>query len=190
MYKMINIKNFLYLDVCVAQMPGMIANQIHELSNEIYLSINLIVSKYWKKTDTYYRQLILNAINKGLWEQDVMNELVDSVQVLNMDIADSITAVVEQYNMLNKLKQSLLNCQAVFGSELVEQELTLTEKIWNAILISFKLSNPINLQDEEYQQNGFMGRYLFELKSDIQSEMYSRVYELARSIYEDLAFSN
>jgi hypothetical protein len=170
-------------------MPGMIANQIHELSNEIYLSVNLIVSKYWKKTDTYYRQLVLNAINKGLWEQDVMNELVNSVQVLNMDISDRITETVDQFNMLNRLKKSLLNCQSIFGGELpAEAELSLSEKIWNAILFSFSLSNPIT-NDNEIQQKGFMGRYVFELRSDIQSEMYSRVYELARSIYEDLAFS-
>lgn len=182
-------------DVCVAQMPGMIANQIHELSNEIYTSVDSIVSQYWKISDHAYRQLLLNAIHQGLDEQEVMEELTNALEILNMDITDRITQTVDGFQILNKLKQALVNCQSMFAKEEAattteqdDKETTLTEKIWHAILVSFSLSNPL-VEESNLEQSGFMGRYVFELKSDIQSEMYSRVYELARSIYEDLAFS-
>lgn len=171
-------------------MPGMIANQIHELSNQIYSSIDLIVSKNWKNSDEYYRKIILNAIDKGLWEQDILDELIQTLEILNMDITDHITKTVDQFNMLNKLKDALEHCQAIFGQQKIEQETstTLIEKIWSALLVSFSLSN--DLSNNEPRQNGFMGKYIFELRADIQSELYSRVYELARSVYEDLAFSS
>lgn len=172
-------------------MPGMIANQIHELSNEIYTSVDSIVNQFWKTADNSYRQLLLDSINNGLDEQEVLDELVNSLEVINMDITDSITNTVDQFQMLQKLKQSLLNCQSVFDQEVEQEtveETTLTEKLWHAVLVSFSLSNPI--ESNNLEQHSFMGKYIFELKSDIQAEMYSRVYELARSIYEDLSFSS
>ena len=48
-------------------MPGMIANQIHELSNAIYSSVDALVSEFWITSDIEYRQLILDAIHKGYW---------------------------------------------------------------------------------------------------------------------------
>lgn len=182
-------------DVCVAQMPGMIANQIHELSNEIYTSVDSTVTQFWKTTDQTYREFLLNAINNGLDEQEVMDELTDALEILNMDITDRIVQTVDQYQMLNKLKQALVGCQSVFSNEndqelkdATDNETPLSEKIWHAVLVSFNLSNP-NME-VDLKQKGFMGKYILELKSDIQSEMYSRVYELARNIYEDLAFSS
>ncbi|CAO3656059.1 unnamed protein product [Mucor hiemalis] len=182
-------------DVCVAQMPGMIANQIHELSNEIYTSVDSTVTQFWKTTDQAYRQFLLDAINNGLDEQEVMDELTDALEILNMDITDRITQTVDQFQMLLKLKQALVTCQSVFSAdnnqelkEATDNETPLSEKIWHAVLVSFSLSNP--KMEVNLEQSGFMGKYIRELKSDIQSEMYSRVYELARSIYEDLAFSS
>lgn len=168
-------------------MPGMIANQIHELSNQIYSSIDLIVAKNWKNSDEYYRQTILNAIEKGLYEQDILEALLEIIESINMDIADQIAQTIDQFNMLNKLKDSLDHCQAIFGQEPMEQDsVNFADKIWSALLVSLSRSNNSN----EPRQNGFMGKYIFELRSDIQSELYARVYELARGVYEDLAYTS
>ncbi|CAO3606848.1 unnamed protein product [Mucor fragilis] len=183
-------------DVCVAQMPGMIANQIHELSNELYSSVDAIVSEFWTTADIEYRQLILNAINKGLWEQEVMDELVASLELLNMDIADHIIAAIDRFDILYKVKMALKSCQSIFDEEnnpfaAEDEEETLTEKIWTAILVSFtSTSSQASSGVREAPQHGFLNRYIFELTSDLQSELYSRVYELARSVYEDLAFGS
>ncbi|KAI8636425.1 hypothetical protein BD408DRAFT_426125 [Parasitella parasitica] len=180
-------------DVCVAQMPGMIANQIHELSNEIYSSVDAIVSELWTTADIEYRQIILNAINKGHWEQEVMDELVASLELLNMDIADRVIAAVDRFDILYKVKLALKSCQSIFDQENNpfaaedQEEETLTEKIWTAILVSFtSKSGQESIKQEP--QHGFLNRYIFELTSDLQSELYSRVFELAKGVYEDLAF--
>lgn len=186
---------FLPTDVCVAQMPGMIANQIHELSNVIYSSVDAIVSESWTTSDIEYRQLILDAIHKGYWEQEVMDELVTSLELLNMDIADHIIAAVDKFDILYKVKMALKSCQSIFDQEnnpfadTEAEEETLTEKIWTSILVSFtSKSGQESSFIREEPQHGFLNRYIFELTSDLQSELYSRVYELARSVYEDLAF--
>lgn len=166
-------------------MPGMIANQIHELSNQIYSSVDMIVTKNWKKSDEYYRQIIVGSIGKGLYEQDILEALHQALETLNMDITDHITKTIDQFQMLNKLKDALEHCQAVFGQQEIEEETnTFANKIWSAVWVSLSLSN-----EYEPRQNGFMGKYVFELRADIQSELYSRVDELARGVYEDLAFS-
>ncbi|KAI9360654.1 hypothetical protein BD770DRAFT_441966 [Pilaira anomala] len=175
-------------DVCVAQMPGMIANQIHELSNQIYARIESVVLNKWKKSDTYYREIIVNSIDKGLWEQDILDDLIQSIEMLNMNIADHIVEAIDEFNMLGKLKQSLKHCQDIF-SERTEQDhvsTSLSESLWKAVLVSLHLSNP----NPEPKKTGFMGKYVFDLRTDLQSEMYSRVYELATGIFEDLAYSN
>lgn len=179
-------------DVCVAQLPGMIANQIHELSNQIYARIESVVSNQWKKSDTYYREIIVNSIDKGLWEQDILDDLIQSLEMLNMNIADHIVAAIDEFNMLGKLKQSLNHCQDIFSerssSSSTEQDhvSSLSESLWNAVLVSLHLSNP----NPEPKKTGFMGKYVFDLRTDLQTEMYSRVYELANGIFEDLAYSN
>lgn len=179
---------YLCLDVCVAQMPGMIANHIHELSNQIYSSVESVVSDKWNKKDTYYRDIIVAAIDKGLWEQDILDELIHELEILNMDITDAIVSTLDRFNMLQKLKVSLNQCQLMFdeNTKPVDTLSTLTETLWNAVLVSLSLSNPNNV---EPKKSGFMGKYVFDLRTDIQSEMYSRVYELSRNIFEDLAFS-
>jgi hypothetical protein len=175
-------------------MPGMIANQIHELSNELYSSVDPIVSKYWTTTDMEYRQLILNAISQGHWEQDVLDELVNSLELLNMDIADHIIASVDRFNLLAKMKSALESCQSVFDQEqnidtTKEEEATLTEKIWTALLVSFNQpAGTSSILSTEPPQHGFLNRFIFELTSDLEAELYARVYELARAVYEDLAF--
>jgi hypothetical protein len=171
-------------------MPGMIANQIHELSNELYSSVDAIVTQYWTTTDMEYRQLILNAVSQGYWEQDVLDELVSSLELLNMDIADRIIAVVDRFNLLAKMKSALLSCQSVFDQETKSiEESTLTEKIWTALLVSFNQpAGTSSILSTEAPQKGFLNRFLFELTSELQAELYARVYELARGVYEDLAF--
>ncbi|KAI9247896.1 hypothetical protein EDC94DRAFT_589608 [Helicostylum pulchrum] len=175
-------------DVCVAQMPGMIANHIHELSNQIYSSVESVVSDKWNKKDSYYRDVVVSAIDKGLWEQDILDELIHELEILNMDITDAIIFTLDRFNMLQKLKVSLNQCQLMFDEDTkpVDTLSTLTENLWNAVLVSLSLSNPNHV---EPKKSGFMGKYVFDLRTDIQSEMYSRVYELSRSIFEDLAFS-
>ena len=176
-------------------MPGMIANQIHELSNELYSSVDTIVSEFWTTSDIEYRQLILDAIHKGYWEQEVMDEIVASLELLNMDIADHVIAAVDRFDILYKVKMALKSCQSIFdqennpfaNTEGVEE--TLTEKIWTSILVSFtSKSSQESSSIRQEPQHGFLNRYIFELTSDLQAELYSRVYELARSVYEDLAF--
>ncbi|KAG2209150.1 hypothetical protein INT47_005442 [Mucor saturninus] len=173
-------------DVCVAQMPGMIANQIHELSNQIYSSIDLIVTQHWKRSDEYYRQTILKAIEKGLYEQDILELLYEIMEGVNTDITDHIAHTIDEFHMLKKLKDGLDHCQAIFGQEAEKDTETFADKIWNALLLSLSRSDSNN----EPRQNGFMGKYVFELRADIQSELYSRLYELARAVYEDLAFTS
>lgn len=175
-------------------MPGMIANQIHELSNELYSSVDAIVTEYWTTTDMEYRQLVLNAVGQGYWEQDVLDELVNSLEILNMDIADQLIAAIDRFNLLNKMESALLSCQSVFDKEDLDatnekEEATLTEKIWSALLISFNQpAGTSSTLSGEPPRQGFLNRFIFELTSDLQAELYARVYELARGVYEDLAF--
>ena len=124
-----------------------------------------------------------------------MDELVTSLELLNMDIADHIIAAVDKFDILYKVKMALKSCQSIFDQEnnpfadAEAEEETLTEKIWTSILVSFTSKSgqePSFIREEP--QHGFLNRYIFELTSDLQSELYSRVYELARSVYEDLAF--
>ncbi|KAI8071137.1 uncharacterized protein B0P05DRAFT_549743 [Gilbertella persicaria] len=171
-------------DVCVAQMPGMIANQIHEFSHALYSQVDTIVTDVWKTTDTELRQMILHAINQGSWEQDVLDEIVSSVEFINMEISDRLVAIAHQFDFLGKIRAALLNCQAIFDPHTTSAPQTLTEKIWTAILISFR--NPGAFEPNTH---GFLNRYIFDLISDLQGELYGRTIELATSIYEDLAFN-
>ncbi|KAI9476579.1 MAG: hypothetical protein EXX96DRAFT_577643 [Benjaminiella poitrasii] len=188
-------------DICVAQLPGMIANQIHELSNEIYSSIDTIINKFWTKSDMEYRQLILKSINKGDGEQEIVDELITFLEIINVDIADDIIAVVDRYDMYSRIRSALQTCQSVFDKEgnrmvnTVQQESSsLTEKIWTSLLVSLKQSLPgasaASNSSNGSSRQGFLNVYVTELTSDLQSELYGRVYELARGIYEDLASSS
>ncbi|OBZ89518.1 hypothetical protein A0J61_02419 [Choanephora cucurbitarum] len=174
-------------DVCVAQMPGMIATQIHELSNTLYAQVDAIVLDSWRASDTEIRQLILNAINQGSWEQDVLDELADHLEMVNMEIADRLLNVVHEFDFLDKIKWSLVKCQAVFDAP-SQPANSLTEKIWTAILVSLR-NEPLSEDRITSSGHGLLNRYLSELVLDLQGELYGRTFELATSIYEDLAFN-
>ncbi|KAI7901342.1 uncharacterized protein BX663DRAFT_514166 [Cokeromyces recurvatus] len=183
------------LDTCVAQMPGMIANQIHELNNVLYSSIDQITNKFWTKTDLEYRQFIINSIHKSNGEEtQVIDELIDSLEMANTDIADGLIAIVDRFDLLSRIKKSLQQCQSVFNLEQDGQQIksSFTDKVLLVLLEAYKqtLTDDMNSNSEEVQEEGFLNIYLDELISSLQSELYNRVYELARGIYEDLAFNN
>ncbi|KAI8366133.1 hypothetical protein BD560DRAFT_401206 [Blakeslea trispora] len=176
-------------DVCVAQMPGMIANQIHELSNALYTQADAIVLDVWSATDTELRQLIINAIHLGSWEQDVLDELANHVEMVNMEIADRLLKVVHEFEFLNKMRWSLVKCQNMFDSTTSQpSSSSLPEKIWTAILVSLR-NDPFGEDLIASSGHGLLNRYLSELIVDLQGELYGRTFELASSIYEDLAFN-
>ncbi|KAI8982483.1 hypothetical protein BDF20DRAFT_912637 [Mycotypha africana] len=190
-------------DVCVAQMPGIIANYIHELTNDIYSSIEGIISSHWKKSDIEYRRLVLDAVTSHLNkndEQHVLTELMGSLEIINMEIADQLLFVVEQFDLFGKMSDALKSCQSLFSDTVDDQRQEevkkegktagFISKIWNAFLVSVTQSATMTSNRFDTRNNhGLLSKYILELRIDLQSELFSRVYELARNIYEDLAFS-
>lgn len=168
-------------------MPGMIANLVHELGNELYSSIERTVSSLWTPTDQEMTRVIKDAINKGYRENQIIDELGDALEILNMDIADEIMAVFQRFDILSKMKSSLEFCHSAFESNTAIDS-KFTEKVWSAVLLSFNQPPTISIYTVKNDHpDGFLNSYLKELTSDVQSELYSRVYDLARKLYEDLA---
>lgn len=163
-------------------MPGIIANQVHELSSSIYSSIDQVVTQTWQFKDMDLRQSILEAIrSKGYDEFEVVEDLGHSIEMVNMEIADKMALLVHEFNMAGKVKSALISCQSIFAlEELDDVSPTMKDKF-----ISSSLPTPTSSDNS----NSFLDTYLLQLSTDLQSQLYNQVYSLAKSVYEDLAFS-
>lgn len=146
--------------VCVAQMPGMIANQIHEQSTLVYNQIYPILKRRWLTADNDYHQMISQSVS-----DEVVEDLSDSLELLNMDITDDIIDTLRDFDMIGNIKRSLLNCQSTFSN-------TAISTLWSTAV-------------EKKETKSLLDSYKARLISDLQSQLYSRVYELASSIYQD-----
>ncbi|CAO3701681.1 hypothetical protein G6F70_001668 [Rhizopus microsporus] len=148
------------MQVCVAQMPGMIANQIHEQSSLVYNQIYPILKRRWLTADNDYHQMISQSVS-----DEVVEDLSDSLELLNMDITDDIIDTLRDFDMIGNIKRSLLNCQSTFSN-------TVISTLWSTAV-------------EKKETKSLLDSYKARLISDLQSQLYSRVYELASSIYQD-----
>lgn len=150
-------------------MPGMIANQIHEFSNAVYTSVQTVVGQSWKLSDIELRQSILRAISKGYNEDEVIEDLSHTLEMVNMDMTDKLVRVLEEFDMVQQVRSALVSCQSVFAPETsgsIEKSTTTATK-----------------------DRSFLDTFLLQLTTDLQSQLYNQVSNLAKSVYEDLAFS-
>jgi hypothetical protein len=168
------------IDVCIAQMPGSIANEIHELSKEIYSSVSRIVAEYWTSGDNYYRKVALNSM-----EEDTEEELTAAIEIPNMKITDSIMDVINDFDFISRVKNNVMACQSMFYEEDIYEENSLSQRLWTALLSATKPRHDESLHSTNVNR-GFLYRYLQELTSDLQTQLNGRVYDLASNINEDL----
>lgn len=141
-------------------MPGMIANQIHEQSTLVYNQIYPTLKRRWLTADNDYHQMISQSVS-----DEVVEDLSDSLELLNMDITDDIIDTLRDFDMIGNIKRSLLNCQSTFSN-------TAISTLWSTVV-------------EKKETRSLLDSYKAKLISDLQSQLYSRVYELASSIYQD-----
>ncbi|KAI8874738.1 hypothetical protein K501DRAFT_289660 [Backusella circina FSU 941] len=167
-------------DICIVQMPGSIANEIHELSKEIYSSVSRVVAEYWTSGDNYYRKVVLNSM-----EEEREEELAAAIEISNMKITDSIMDVIDNFDFISRVKNNVMSCQNMLYEEDIYEEDSLTQKLWTAILSATKAKHDESLHSINVNR-GFLYRYLQELTSDLQTQLNGRVYDLASNINEDL----
>jgi hypothetical protein len=161
-------------------MPGMIAYQVHDLSKEIYKSIHPILNEHWTHSDGYYKQSMTSSLNK-------VSALINSLEVTNTQMMDSLIDVIDEFDIMTRLSTQLTTCQAG-----LEENVQFAQRIWSALLVSTnqKQSNRVVVTlTNNMATTGFLTRYIKELVSDMESEMITRLPELALNVYEDLSFS-
>lgn len=88
------------IQVCVAQMPGMIANQIHEQSNVVYNRIYPLLQATWATFDSDFQHL----------------DLANALELLNMQVAEDIIRTLEEFDLLTQVKQTLVDCHSTFDA--------------------------------------------------------------------------
>ncbi|KAI8978047.1 hypothetical protein BDB01DRAFT_800594 [Pilobolus umbonatus] len=176
-------------DVCVAQMPGIIANHIQQLSSQVYSSIYPAVGRIWHFTDNDFRNYLFEAVAMDDMEDtDMADELTSVLEFINMDIGDAIIESITEYDILSVVTQSLLQCQGEYESEDTERVETLSDKLWVALLSS--LPEPvIKSSSSPSARKGFLGQYVARLVHDLNLEMNMGVEVLAKTINRDLKLS-
>ncbi|KAI8885640.1 hypothetical protein K501DRAFT_245616 [Backusella circina FSU 941] len=170
-------------EICIAQMPGMIAYQVHDLSKEVYGSIYTILNEHWTHSDDYYKNSMKSNPNA------VVTALTNSLEVTNTQMMESLINVMDQFDIKARLSTQLMSCQTG-----LEENVQFAQRIWSALLVSTRQKEAHSasvavILTNNIATTGFLSRYVMELVSDMESEMMTRLPELALSVYEDLSYS-
>jgi hypothetical protein len=115
-----------------------------------------------------------------------VSALTNSLEVTNTQMMNSLIDIIDEFDIMTRLSTQFTTCQAG-----LEENVQFAQRIWSALLVSTnqKQSNRVMVTLTNRATTGFLTRYIKELVSDMESEMITRLPELALSVYEDLSFS-
>lgn len=149
---MMNMSNSFTLDSQIVKMPVIIGKRIHEMNTEIYKSVESIVSLYWNTIDT-------------------------SFSSLNAMIAQELIERIDDYDLLNRVKQDILAYDSTSSSLLSWVKRWITNFFSNRIVLSY---------DEEQIEYNFLKQHVSNIKADLLLNLHAQFMDLYTKIQDGI----
>ncbi|CEG76508.1 hypothetical protein RMATCC62417_11398 [Rhizopus microsporus] len=135
----------------IVKMPVIIGKRIHEMNAEIYKSVESIVSLYWNTVDT-------------------------SFSSLNAMIAQELIERIDDYDLLNRVKQDILAYDSTSSlSSWIKHRIT-----------SFFSSRIVPSHDEEQFECNFLKQHLSNVKADLLLDLHAQFMDLYTKIQDGI----
>ncbi|CEI90374.1 hypothetical protein RMCBS344292_04700 [Rhizopus microsporus] len=136
----------------IVKMPVIIGKRIHEMNTEIYKSVESIVSLYWTTIDTSFSSL--NAI-----------------------IAQELIERIDDYDLLNRVKQDILAYDSTSSSLLSWVKRWITNFFSNRIVLN---------HDEEQIEYNFLKQHVSNIKADLLLNLHAQFMDLYTKIQDGI----
>ncbi|CAO3666489.1 unnamed protein product [Rhizopus microsporus] len=146
----LGIHNITYSQI--VKMPVIIGKRIHEMNTEIYKSVESIVLLYWNTADT-------------------------SFSSLNAMIAQELIERIDDYDLLNRVKQDILayDSTSPFLSSWVKHWIT-----------SFFSNRIVLNHDEEQIEYNFLRQHVSNIKADLLLNLHAQFMDLYTKIQDGI----
>ncbi|CEG73535.1 hypothetical protein RMATCC62417_08896 [Rhizopus microsporus] len=136
----------------IVKMPVIIGKRIHEMNTEIYKSVESIVSLYWTTIDT-------------------------SFSSLNAMIAQELIERIDDYDLLNRVKQDILAYDSTSSSLLSWVKRWITNFFSNRIVLN---------HDEEQIEYNFLKQHVSNIKADLLLNLHAQFMDLYTKIQDGI----